>query len=596
MDGSEPASQTNGGSPQRSRRLRSGRWLRADGVAGLLHRATLRSQGFSGAAIEGRPVVGICNSWSEFTHCNMRLRALADAVRRGVALAGGLAIEFPTISLGENLMKPTTMLYRNLMAMDVEESIRAHPMDAVVLLAGCDKTIPAQLLGAASAGVPAIMLTSGPGEPGRFQGRDLATGTDLWRATDDLRAGRLSRAEFDALEDAIFPGAGHCSEMGTASTMAILTEALGMSLPGSALVSAVGARRAALAEQTGARAVELALEGPTPADVLTDVAFDNAITTLMAIGGSTNAVVHLIALARRLGIGLTLDRFDEIARTTPMLVAVRPAGDHLVKDVEEAGGAPALLAELMPLLHGEAMTVTGQTLAANVAAARVSDRSVIATLDEPVQRDGGLAVLRGSLAPEGALIKTAAASSHLLRHRGPALVFDDINVAAQRLEDPDLDVTPDTVLVLRNAGPKGGPGFPEWGMLPIPTKLLRQGVTDVVRVSDARMSGTGFGTIVVHAAPEAAVGGPLAVVRDGDPIVLDVKARRLDVELPRDELERRLGKWARPAPVFARGYGAVFLDHVLQAPDGCDFDFLQRPDGSREDREPAHVHEWVGGW
>ena len=577
--------------------LRSARWFGGDDLAGFLHRASIHAEGISRSALAGRPVVGICNSWSELVNCNLHFRALAESVKRGVLQAGGLPLEFPTISLGENLMKPSTMLFRNLMAMDVEECVRAYPLDAVVLLAGCDKTVPAQLMGAASAGVPAIMIGGGPSEPAWFRGRPLGAGTDLWHYVDELRAGRMSREEFDLLEEASTPSYGHCNEMGTASTLACVVEALGMCLPGTATIPAVDAARHRAAEATGRRAVELAREGLAPAQVLTSEAFDNAITLLEAIGGSTNAVIHLLALAGRVGVPLTLARFDELSRHTPVLANVRPSGEHLVEDLHRAGGVPALLAELAPLLHGEALTVTGRTLADGFAAAETQDRSVIAAFGEPFADEGGIAVLRGSLAPDGAVIKRAAASPSLLRHRGPAVVFEDVYDVAARIDDPALDVGPDTVLVLRNSGPKGGPGMPEWGQLPIPSKLLQRGVTDLVRVSDARMSGTSFGTVVLHVAPESAAGGPLRAVEDGDPIVLDVDERRLDLDVPAAEVERRLERLGPPEPRYRRGYGALYVDHVLQADQGCDFAFLRAGEEEAAETEPLGLLSgWVGGW
>jgi len=581
---------------QRMSGLRSERWFGGRDLSGFIHRASLHAEGISRSALIGRPVIGICNSWSELVNCNLHFRGLAEAVKRGVLLAGGLPLEFPTISLGENLMKPTAMLFRNLMAMDVEECIRAYPLDAVVLLGGCDKTVPAQLMGAASADLPAIMITGGPSEPAWFRGQALGAGTDLWHYADELRAGRMSEAEFDELETAATPSFGHCNEMGTASTMTSLVEALGMCLPGTASIPAVDAARSRAAEATGARAVELALGGPAPSRILTAEAFDNAITMLMALGGATNAVIHLLALAGRVGVPLTLDRFHELSRRTPLLANVRPSGEHLVGQLHRAGGVRALLRELAPLLHGDALTVTGGTLAEGFSGAQVLDHNVIAPLDSPLAAEGGIAVLRGSLAPDGALIKRSAASPGLLRHRGPAVVFEDVYELAARIDDPALDVSVDSVLVLRNAGPKGGPGMPEWGQLPVPKKLLQRGVTDLVRVSDARMSGTAFGTVVLHVAPEAAAGGPLRAVRDGDPIVLDVDAQRLDLDVPVHEVERRLAELGPAEPKYRRGYGALYLEHVLQANEGCDFDFL-RSDGREPEREPLGLLSgWVGGW
>jgi dihydroxy-acid dehydratase len=562
--------------------LRSARWFGGRDLAGFIHRASLAA-----ATADGRPVVGICNPWSELVHCNLHFRGLAEAVRRGVSRAGGIPLEFSTISLGENLMKPTTMLYRNLMAMDVEESIRAYPLDAVVLIGGCDKTVPAGLMGAASADVSAIMITGGPEEPVTFRGRRISSGTDLWRSLDERRAERMTQAEFEELEAAAAARPGHCNEMGTASTMTSLVEALGLALPGTASIPALHPDRARAAEATGARAVDLAREGPRPSEVLTAEAFDNAITVLMALGGGTNAVVHLLALAGRVGVPLTLDRFHELSARTPVLANVLPSGDHLVEDLHRAGGIPAVLGELAPLLHGGARTVAGVLADAY---APVLDADVIKQLAP----QGGIAVVRGSLAPSGAIVKRSAASPTLLRHRGPALVFDSIDDVAARIDH--VDATPDSVLVLRNAGPKGGPGMPEWGQLPIPKRLLERGVTDLVRVSDARMSGTAYGTVVLHVAPEAAVGGPLRAVQDGDPVVLDVDAQRLDLEVDPAEVARRLERLGPAEPKYRRGYGALYLEHVLQADEGCDFDFLR----GRGPSEPLGLltgdAAWIGGW
>jgi dihydroxy-acid dehydratase len=501
------------------------------------------------------------------------------------------------MSLGENLMKPTAMLFRNLMSMDVEETIRSSPLDAVVLIGGCDKTVPAQLMGAASVDIPAIMITGGPAEPAVFRGRRLSSGSDLWAFTDDVRSGRMSAEEYASLESAAAPSPGHCVEMGTASTMASVVEALGMSLTGSAAVPAMDARRAALAEATGGRAVELAREQLRPSAILTPAAFANAITVLVACGGSTNAILHLIALAGRVGVDLPLERFDEIARRTPLLANVQPAGEHLYEDLFRAGGVPALMRELAPLLALDAITVTGRSIGDNIAGSDEPDRAVIGSLSAPVGPASGLVALRGTLAPGGAVLKRSAASEHLLVHRGPALVFDGIDDVARRIDEPDLPVTADSVLILRGAGPRGGPGMPEWGMLPIPSKLLREGVTDMIRISDARMSGTGSGTCILHVAPEAAAGGPLALVRDGDIVSLDVEARSLDLEVPAEELERRRAAWSPPAPAYRRGYGFIFLEHILQADGGCDFDFLRALRGEAAESEPLGLVEgFIGGW
>jgi dihydroxy-acid dehydratase len=578
--------------------LRSQRWFGPQDLTGYIHRTAIQAEGFSPFAVRDRPVVGIANSWSELVNCNIHFRLLADAVKRGVLLAGGLPLEFPTISLGESLMKPSAMLYRNLMAMDVEESIRSYPLDAVVLLGGCDKTVPAQLMGAASVDVPAIMLTGGPQEPAHFRGKQQGVGTDTWKYADELRAGKITQEDFDELEAAAKPTAGHCSEMGTASTMTSLVEALGMCLPSTASIPAVDARRAAAAEATGRRAVEMALgQSPTPREILTKKAFDNAITLLMAVGGSTNAVVHLLALARRVGVDLQLDRFHQISERTPRIANVRPTGEYLIKQLFEAGGIGAVLKELDPLLNSEAITVTGKSLGEGYARAADPDGTVISRLDSPWDTSGGIAVVRGSLAPNGAVIKRAAATPGLLQHRGPAVVFDGIYDLGARIDDPDLEITEDSVLVLRNCGPIGAPGMPEWGMLPSPEKLLRRGIRDVVRISDARMSGTAFGTTVLHVAPEAAAGGPLAAVRNGDPIVLDVANQRIDLDIPQEEIDRRLAEVELPDPRFRRGYGRMFLDHVLQADQGCDFDFLQGLPDEEPQRLPYGLTSgWQGGW
>jgi dihydroxy-acid dehydratase len=584
-------------SDDRTSELRSAQWFEGDDVPAFVHRSALRAEGLPTAAFEGRPVIGICNSWSELVNCNVHFRALANSVRRGVLQAGGLPLEFPTMSLGEQLMKPTTMLYRNLMAMDVEESIRAYPLDGVVLVAGCDKTVPAQLLGAASADVPAIMLTGGPATPAVFRGREIGVGTDLWEYTDDLRAGRMSREEYDELEAASGPSVGHCPEMGTASTLAAVVEGLGMTLPGAAAAPATDARRYQAADAIGRRAVELAQDKVRPSQILTRQAFDNAITVMLAVGGSTNVVIHLLALAGRCGVELDLDRFDQISRRTPLLANVRPSGKHLVEQLFHAGGVPALMKELEPLLQTDAITVSGQTVGENLEHVRhSSDRAVIAALATPVKPAEGLAVVRGSLAPDGAVIKISAADPQLLTHRGPAVVFDGMDDLIARIDDPELDVEPDSVLVLRGAGPVGAPGMPEWGALPIPQKLLAAGVRDMVRVSDARMSGTAYGTVVLHVAPEGVKAGPLAVIRSGDIVELDVPNRRLDLKLSPEEIEGRLADFTAPAPKYARGYGAMFLDHVTQAHEGCDFDFLRGRSENPGSEPYGIIRGMIGGW
>jgi dihydroxy-acid dehydratase len=548
------------------------------GFSAFLRRAFQKGQGYTDADLR-KPVVGICNTWSELNHCHQHLRTIAESVKRGVWQAGGLPLEFPTISLGEVFLNPTSMLYRNLAAMDTEEMIRGQPLDAVVLLSGCDKTTPAQLMGAASADLPAIVVSAGPMLDGRWRGQDLGACTDCRRYWSEYRAGAIDEQTIAELEDALCRSAGTCMVMGTASTMASLAEALGMALPGNAAIPAVDSRRLRLAEQSGLRAVELARAGgPRPSEIMTSRSFENAVRVCAAIGGSTNAVVHLIAIAGRLGISLTLDLFDRLSRSTPLLLNARPVGQYQMEAIFEAGGIPAMMKELEPLLHLDGLTVTGETLGENLASVRPAKdyREVVATLERPFQPEGGLAILRGNLAPDGAVIKQAAASPELLEHRGRAVVFGSLADLSTRVDDPDLDIEPGDVIVLQNAGPVGAPGMPEAGFLPIPKKLLAHGVRDMVRISDARMSGTAYGTVVLHVAPEAAVGGALALVRDGDQIELDVPARRLELLVSAEELAARRAAWQPPPPAYERGYGRLYVDHVLQADRGCDFDFLVR--------------------
>ena len=546
-------------------------------TAGLMHRAFTRSLGFDRMDMN-RPMIGILNTFSEMNNCHAHFPELVEAVKRGVWQAGGFPLEFPTISLGEIYLTPTSMLWRNLAAMDTEEMIRGNPMDGVVVLCGCDKTTPAALMGVASADLPAILVSGGPMLNGHWRGQTLGACTDCRRLTTEYRAGNLNDEEYAEVEENLVRSRGHCMVMGTASTMNSLTEALGISLPGNGAIPAADSRRILLAERAGRRIVAMAVEGMRPSQILTQDAMENAITLLCSLGGSTNAVVHLPALAGRLGINLPLAAFDEISRRTPLLANVRPAGSFQMEDLFYAGGVPAILRQLLPLLHGDALTVTGRTLAENVAQSKTVDAEVIHSSDSPLKGEGGLAILRGNLAPSGAVIKHAAASPELLQHRGRAVVFRNIADLQERIDDPCLDVNPEDVLVLQNAGPVGGPGMPEVGNLPIPKKLLKQGVRDMVRISDARMSGTAFGTIVLHVAPEAAVGGPLSLVETGDEIELDVSGRRLQLCVEQEELERRRTEWRPPQPAYQRGYGRLFLEHVLQAPQGMDFDFLQGRD------------------
>ncbi|MGE5274368.1 MAG: IlvD/Edd family dehydratase [Verrucomicrobiota bacterium] len=558
-------------------RRRSSEWFDRRDLDGFLHRSWLKSTGVTNEAFRGRPVIGICNSWSELVNCNLHLRGLAQAVKRGVLQAGGFPVEFPVISLGESLMKPTTMLYRNLMAMDVEESIRSYPLDGVVLLTGCDKTNPASIMGAASANVPAIVVTGGPMLNGHWRGRELGSCSDCWHYHEELRAGRITEVEFEEIENAMSRSNGHCMTMGTASTMACVTEALGLTLPGAAAIPAVDSRRAQVAESAGRQIVEIVERDVRPSDILTRAAFENAIRVLHAISGSTNAILHLIAYAGRVGVELPLDLFDDLCRSTPWLVNLKPAGEHLMEDFYYAGGLPAVMAQIAELLDLDAMTVTGRTLGENLAESptEIVDGDVIRLADDPLDAGGSLVVLRGSLCPDGAVMKISAADPRLLRHEGPAVVFEDIHDLAARVDDDSLDVDEDSVMVLRNGGPVGAPGMPEWGHLPIPAKLLKRGVTDLLRLSDARMSGTSYGAVVLHVAPESAIGGPLALVETGDRIRLDVEERRLDLLVEEQELARRRDAWEPPERKDKRGYRRLYEDHVLQANEGCDFDFLR---------------------
>jgi dihydroxy-acid dehydratase len=573
----------NTSSPNNPLKLRSRDWFEKDDRWGLAHRAWLRAEGFSERVFEGKPVIGICNSWSELNNCNAHLRQVAEAVKRGVWEAGGFPLEFCTISLGEMLMKPTTMLYRNLMAMDVEECIRAYPLDGVVLLCGCDKTTPAQLMGAVSANVPALMVPGGPMLSGMWHGRELAAGTDVRKMWEEVRAGRLGEEEWCEIESCISRSAGHCTVMGTASTMASVVEGLGMTLPGAADIPAADSRRLAIAEQSGYRIVGIVEEDLLPSRILTPAALENAICLLMALGGSTNAIIHLVAIAGRLGIDLPLSRFEEISQTTPVIANVKPSGKFLMEDFSYAGGVPAVLKEIASRLHLEAITATGKTLGENISPFACFNREVIKPLSQPLYPEGGLVVLGGNLAPCGAVIKQSASSPHLRKHKGKAIVFENNRDLLARIDDSHLKADEDSVLVLKNAGPKGAPGMPEWGHLPIPAKLLKAGVKDMVRLSDARISGTSFGTIVVHISPEAAIGGTLAIVKDGDEIELDVSAKRLELLVSDVEIKARLAQWTPPAPHYSRGYGKMYLEHILQAHEGCDFDFLRGRDPGDDD-------------
>jgi dihydroxy-acid dehydratase len=524
-----------------------------------------------------KPVIGICDTRSEINRCHTHFGPIVEAVKRGVLMEGGVPLSFPTISLGEIFTSPTTMLYRNLEAMDTEEMIRAQPLDGVVLMGGCDKTVPAQLMGAASADIPAIQFTGGPMANGEYEGKTLGACSDCRYYWQEYRAGELGEEELDDINESLAPTAGHCMVMGSASTMAVLSEALGIMPPGAAAIPATDNRRLAAAQETGRQIVRLAQADTVPSQIMTREAFENAIRILMAVGGSTNAVIHLIAIAGRLGIDLSMAMFDEVGKETPIVANLRPAGKYQMQDFFYAGGAPAVMKELSDMLHLDQRTVTGKTIGENIEEAAVSPtyREVIYPVGDPLYHDGGLAVLRGNLAPGGALIKPKAASPDLLKHRGRAVVFSSVEDMEQRVNDPSLDVEDGDVLVLQNAGPVGAPGMPEAGLLPIPEKLLKEGVRDLVRISDCRMSGTASGTIVLHIAPEAAVGGPLALVRTGDEIELDVDARRLQLMIDDEELERRRVRWAPPT-LAERGYTRLYQEHVLQADKGCDLDFLRK--------------------
>ena len=562
-------------SNERNGPLRSAEWFERTDLDGFLHRSWLKSTGVSDETFRGRPVIGICNSWSELVNCNVHLRGLADSVKRGVLQAGGFPLEFPVTSLGESLMKPTTMLYRNLMAMDVEESIRSYPLDGVVLLTGCDKTNPASIMGAASADIPSIVVTGGPMLNGRWRGREIGSCSDCWHYHEELRAGRITETEWVEIENSMSRSNGHCMTMGTASTMACVTEALGLTLAGGAAIPAVDSRRHQLAETAGRQIVELVASDLKPSDMLTREAFENAIRVLHAISGSTNAILHLIAYAGRVGVELPLQLFDELCATTPWLVDLKPAGRFLMEDFFYAGGVPAVMTQIADLLHLDAVTVSGRTVRENIAGAEIVNSEVIRSREAPLDEGGALVVLGGNLCPDGAVMKISAAEPALHRHEGRALVFEDVHDLAARVDDPELACDPSTVMVLRNAGPIGGPGMPEWGHLPIPAKLLRAGVTDLLRISDARMSGTSYGAVVLHVAPESAVGGPLALVEDGDLVRLDVSERRLDLVVSDEELAARRQRWVPPARHDERGYRSLHLDRVLQANHGCDFDFLR---------------------
>jgi dihydroxy-acid dehydratase len=555
--------------------LRSARWFGPADLRSFGHRSRAMQMGYAEQDWKGKPVIGILNTWSDINPCHQHFRIRAEEVKRGVWQAGGFPLEIPALALPENFMKPTTMFYRNLLAMEAEEIIRCHPLDGVVLMGGCDKTTPGLLMGAISAGLPAIYLPAGPMLRGNWNGHTLGSGSDSWKFWDELRAGNITEADWQGVEGGIARSWGTCMTMGTASTMTSATEALGMALPGSSSIPAPDSAHARMATACGRRIVDMVWEDVRPTDIITADSIENAVRTVIATGGSTNAMIHMLAIARRAGVALDLERFDALSRDTPFLVNLRPAGKYLMEDFYYAGGLRAMLNAMAPLLHLDAMTVAGVTLGEAIAGATIVNPDVIATLEKPLKAEGGLALLRGNLCPDGAVIKHAAADPRLHVHTGKAVVFSDYNDMAKRIDDPDLDVTADSVLVLQSAGPIGGPGMPEWGMLPLPKKLLRQGVRDMVRISDARMSGTSYGTCVLHVSPESAVGGPLALVRTGDMITLDVPSRRLTLEITHEEMAARRAAWVAPAARFQRGFGKLHAREVTQAHEGCDWLVLE---------------------
>jgi dihydroxy-acid dehydratase len=557
--------------------LRSHRWLGVDDMRSFGHRSRFRGVGYDAADWTGKPVIGIVNTWSDINPCHTHLRARAENVKRGVLQAGGFPLELPAMSLAETYMKPTTMLYRNLLAMETEELLRSQPIDGAVLMGGCDKTTPGLVMGAISMGIPAIYVPAGPMLRGNWRGEYLGSGSDVWKYWTEKRAGNITGDDWHEIEGGIARSFGTCMVMGTAATMMAITEALGLSLPGASSIPAADSNHPRMCTVAGRRIVDMVWEDLTPAKILTPAAFDNAIKVHMAMGGSTNAIIHVVAMARRAGIPMDMDKFDQLSRQIPVLANVRPSGKYLMEDFYYAGGLRALMQNLRETLDLSCLTVTGRTIGETIDGARVHKPDVIHPLDDPVYAEGATAVLKGNLAPNGCVIKPAAADPRFLKHRGKAIAFEDYNHMMREIERDDLDVTPDHVLVLKNAGPQGGPGMPEWGMLPIPKRLLGQGVRDMIRISDGRMSGTSYGACILHVAPESFVGGPLALVQTGDEIEIDVDRRLIHLHVSDEELARRKAAWTKPPPKYARGYGALFSDHIGQADQGCDFDFLGRP-------------------
>jgi len=555
--------------------LRSHRWYGVKDLRSFGHRSRTAQMGFDAADYRGKPVIAIVNTWSDINPCHTHFKQRVEDVKRGVWSAGGFPLELPAMSLSEPFQKPTTMLYRNLLAMETEELLRSYPIDGAVLMGGCDKTTPGLLMGASSMNLPALFVPAGPMLRGHWGGTTLGSGSDTWKYWADLRAGAITEDDWQEIENGIARSPGHCMTMGTASTMTSAAEALGVTLPGAASIPAADSRHAVMGAHSGRRIVEMVWTDLKLSDVCTRPAFRNAVVTVLALGGSTNAIIHLIAMARRLGVELSLADFEELARTTPLLANIRPSGQYLMEDFFYAGGLPALLNNLGDLLDTSACTINGFTLGENIARAKTFNEDVIRTVNDPIVASNTLAVLRGNLAPDGAVIKPAAAEERLHRHAGPAVVFENYDDMAARIDDPDLDIDENSVIVLRSAGPQGAPGMPEWGQLPIPKKILEKGVRDMVRISDARMSGTSYGACVLHVAPESHVGGPLALVRTGDVIELDVPGRTLTLRVDDEELEKRRADWEPPPAKYARGYGALYLQHITQANEGCDFDFLE---------------------
>ena len=568
--------------------LRSQYWFGLKDKGGYIHRERLRNQGYPDEVFQGKPVIGIATTWSELNPCNVSLKEVAESVKRGVWEAGGFPLEFPAMSLGETVMRPTTMLFRNLLAMEVEELIRANPLDAVILLGNCDKTPPGLLMGAASVNLPTLMVTGGPMLNGRYKGEAVGSGTLIWKYSEKVRSGEMSAEEFMSMESCSARSQGSCMTMGTASTMACVTEALGVQLPGSAAIPAVDSRRFKISHLAGRRIVQMVKDDQKLSDILTREAFENAIKVNAAIGGSTNAVVHLLAIAGRIGVKLTLDDFDKLAKDIPVITNLMPSGQYLMEEFFDAGGVQTVMKEIAEHLHLNHITVSGKSVRENIENAENYNTDVITPTQNPFQKPGsGIVVLRGSLAPDGAILKVSAASPHLLKHTGKALVFNEIEEYMSVVEDKDLPVTPDTILVLKNSGPKGYPGFPEVGNLPMPKKMLDQGVTDMVRISDARMSGTAYGTVVLHVSPESTIGGPLAFVENGDEIELDVPNRKLNLLISPEELAKRKAAWVPPKPKAERGWSKMYIEHVQQAHLGADLDFLV---GSSGDYVPRHSH------